>query len=250
MHVIPVQTSLLCTGDSLSAFLKNAADIRDGDILVISSKAIATVEGAAIHLLDVVVSKEAEILAEKNVKSATFYQVVLNETERMHGKIVQSVHGIVLTELHPDPSQEGSLFVPNAGLDRSNIADGFVIGWPKDPVKSALKIREEMHLDIGIIVTDSGLVPRRRGVTAFALCNCGFDPIVSMIGSPDLFGQDMSVTEEAVADQLATAANFVMGNTNQCTPAAIIRDHHIPFTNFCGWVPGIERQKDLYHGVI
>jgi F420-0:gamma-glutamyl ligase len=71
-----------------------------------------------------------------------------------------------------------------------------------------------------------------------------------MIGKSDLFGQSMHITEEAVADQLSTAANFIMGNTNQSIPAVVIRGHGIPLNDFSGWVPGIEREKDIYHKVI
>lgn len=71
-----------------------------------------------------------------------------------------------------------------------------------------------------------------------------------MIDAPDLFGNNLHVTEEAVADQLATAGNAIMGNADQCIPAAIIRNHGYTRSDFCGFVPGIERGKDLYHGVI
>ncbi len=103
---------------------------------------------------------------------------------------------------------------------------------------------------VALLLTDSGLSPRRLGVTAFALAIAGMDPTRSLIGSPDLFGKALRLTEEAIADQLATAANAVMGNAAECTPAAFIRDHGIPFSNYVGWVPGIERERDLYHGVI
>ncbi len=250
MEIIDIQTPILNSEDNLESILMDAADIHDGDILVISSKAVATIEGAAMHLDTVSASKEAIDLAEGHNKSAEYYQVVLDETQRMNGTVIQSVQGIVLTELKPDGMKEGSILVPNAGLDQSNVEEGFVIGWPVDPVLSAQKLQNDIEADVAIIITDSGLSPRRKGVISFALTVSGFDPFVSMIGKPDLFGHEMSVTEEAVADQLATAANFLMGNTNQSTPAAIVRNHNIPFSTFNGWVEGIEREKDIYHGVI
>ena len=250
MEIIAISTPILKSGDDLARILMDTSDIRDGDIIVVSSKAIATVEGAAIDLTNVTSSKEAQSIGKEHNKSAEYYQVVLDETARMNGKVIQSVNGIVLTELKPDGMNEGSILVPNAGLDKSNVADGYVIGWPKDPVASARNLREKIDADVGILITDSGLSPRRKGVISFALTVCGFDPFTSMIGKPDLFGHKMSVTEEAHADQLATAANFLMGNTDQSTPAAIIRNHHIPFSDFSGWVEGIEREKDIYHGVI
>lgn len=250
MHILPIRTPVLKSGDDLASTLRASADIRDGDILVVSSKAVATCEGAMRRLDEVYVSQEAQKLAaESTGKSAAYYQAVLDETERMHGKVLQNIQGVILTELHPD-GMEGTLLVPNAGLDMSNIAEGYVVGWPKDPVASCRELGKLGTGEIGVVISDSGLVPRRRGVLAFALSCYGFDPIASMIDTPDLFGQNMRVTEEAVADQLATAANMVMGNTDQSTPAAIIRDHHLPASDFCGWVPAIDREKDLFHGMI
>jgi coenzyme F420-0:L-glutamate ligase/coenzyme F420-1:gamma-L-glutamate ligase len=250
MEILPITTPILNAGDDLAGILMEVSDIRDGDIVVVSSKAIATVENAAIDLAAVKASQEAVDLAEGHSKSAEYYQVVLDETARMHGSVIQSVHGIVLTELKPDGMHEGSILVPNAGLDQSNVQEGYVIGWPVDPVESARKLCEGIDSDIGIIITDSGLSPRRKGVISFALTVCGFDPFTSMIGKPDLFGNAMSITEEAHADQIATCANFLMGNTDQSTPAVIIRGHGLALNDFSGWVEGIEREKDIYHGVI
>lgn len=247
MEILPIHTSILRKGDDLVAILRENADIASGDIVVVSSKAVATVEGAAINLGKITASAEAKTLAERSEKPAAYYQVVLDETKRMNGTVIQNVHGIVLTELKPD-GMEGSFLVPNAGIDRSNAPEGFVIGWPVDPVQSAKKLSDALNTPV--IITDSGLSPRRRGVTSFALTVCGTDPLVSLVDTPDLFGHDMRVTEEAVADQLSTAANFLMGNSNQSIPAVVIRHHGLPSSYFCGWVPGIERGEDLYHGVI
>ena len=249
MHILPIKTPILKAGDNLATMLMEHADIRDGDIIAISSKAIATVEGAAINLAEISPSREAMKMAATLKKDAEYYQVVLDETARMNGAVIQSVNGIVLTELQPDGMTEGTILVPNAGLDRSNIKEGWVIGWPVDPVASAESVQETLG-NVGIIVTDSGLSPRRKGVGAFALCVAGFDPLVSMAGEPDLFGRPMHVTEEAIADQLATTANILMGNTDQSVPAVIIRDHTINLSEYSGWVEGIRREIDIYHQVI
>jgi coenzyme F420-0:L-glutamate ligase/coenzyme F420-1:gamma-L-glutamate ligase len=251
MEILPIITPLLQEGDRLADILRERGGIAEGDIVVISSKAIATIEGSAIKLSSLVTGKEAMNLHKKYDKTEEYYQAVINETKRMNGAFIQTVDGIVLTELRPDGMTHGSILVPNAGLDRSNIDDGYVIGWPKDCVASVKELYKDFDIPrMAVIITDSGLCPRRRGVMAFALTVCGIDPLQSMVGTPDLFGQELGVTEEAVADQLATAANFLMGNGDQSTPAAIIRGHNLAFTDFSGWVPGIEREKDIYHGVI
>lgn len=81
---------------------------------------------------------------------------------------------------------------------------------------------------------------------AFALVCDGIDPVKSEVGRKDLFGKPLRFTLEAVADQLATAANFVMGNADQSVPAAIIRDHGLALGNFSGWVDGIDPDEDLF----
>jgi coenzyme F420-0:L-glutamate ligase/coenzyme F420-1:gamma-L-glutamate ligase len=78
----------------------------------------------------------------------------------------------------------------------------------------------------------------------------GFDPLISQIDTPDLFGTPLKMTHEATADQLATAANFLMGNADESTPAVVIRDHGLPLTDFHGWVPGIARKDDLFAGLL
>lgn len=250
MQLVPISTPLLKPGDQLADVLNQKSDLKDGDILVISSKAVATVEGAAIDLATVEVTPKAQELADTYGKSPAYYQVVLNETARMNGSIIQSVNGVVLTELVPDGLVEGTVLVPNAGIDKSNVEEGYVIGWPKDPVQSLKDLQKDLGKDIAIILTDSGLCPRRMGVAAFALACIGIDPFVSMIGTADLFGNEIRVTQEALADQLATAANTIMGNTNQSTPAVLVRSLAYEQSDFCGWVPGIQREKDIYHGVI
>lgn len=251
MEILPIRTPLLQEGDNLADILMTIGNISEGDIVVVSSKAFATVEGAAFALDTLTPSAKATELAKTHTKSAVHYQAVINETKRMNGVIIQTNNGVVLTELKPNGIGEGSILVPNAGLDRSNISDGYIVGWPLDPVASVRKFYDALDIKrCAVIMTDSGLCPRRIGVMAFALTVCGIDPLLDLVGKPDLFGQDMKMTEEAIADQLATAANFIMGNADQATPAAIIRGHDVPFTDFCGWVPGIEREKDIYHGVI
>lgn len=276
MLIIPVRTGHISVGDDLGGIIADAVALQENDIVVVSSKVAATVEGSAVKLSEIVPSEEAQKLFADYGKSPQHREFVLRETKRMKGKIIRTTNGVVLTELNPE-GLDGSLLVPNAGIDESNIDHGWAVGWPKDPVETVRKLREELTKRIqttqrtkriqrsesssgasgssgssrlAIILTDSGLSPRRSGVTAFALAVAGIDPLFDRRGKPDLYGRDMVMTIEAVADQLATAANFVMGNADERTPAAVIRDHGLPFTDFEGWVPGIEREKDIYYGVV
>ena len=259
MHILSIDTPLLRAGDDLSAILLQSATIQRGDIFVISSKAVATVEGTTIELATVQVSNEAVQWAKKTGRSPECMQAVLDETTRMHGTVLGSAPHALLTDLRPEGFPQGRLLVPNAGLDESNVKKGWAVGWPVDPVKSAARLRKELIIQVSdhsplttvaVILSDSCCTPGRLGVTAFALAVSGIDPFQSQIGRHDLFQKPLSVTQEAIADQLATAANMVMGNADQSCPAAIVRDHGIPFSAYEGWVGGIESTLDLFGALI
>ncbi len=241
MLILPIHTAIIRAGDDLASLLMRTAQIERGDIVVISSKAIATAEGAAVDLSTMTASHDARRWAEKTGRSAEFCQAVLNETLRMNGRILSAVPGALLTDVQ-------GVLVPNAGLDESNIEDGFAVGWPVDPVSSAKKMSDALHAPV--IISDSFIIPKRSGVSAFALAVCGMDPVKNEIGTLDLFGHPLTVTTEAVADQMAVGANAVMGNAGQSNPAAIIRDSHIPLSSFCGAVPAIDPEKDLFQDMI
>lgn len=256
MQILPLSTGILSNGDDLVSALMQHFVFEDGDILALSSKAVATVEGAHIHLSTLTTSQEAQEWNDRLQfnQPEGFRQAVLEETTRLQGSIVGSCPHAMLAELRPKGMVEGSLLAANAGLDLSNTVEGTAIGWPQDPIASIQSIRSTLEQKTGksiaILLTDSCCRPRRIGVTAIALVVSGFDPLQSEIGKKDLFGHELRMTNEARADQLATAANFVMGNADQCIPAAVIRDHGLIFSDFEGWVPGIDPEDDLFKGAL
>ena len=271
MLILPLQTQRLSHGDDLASALREAIqkspaqELHPGDILAVSSKALAACEGATIDLNALKPGPEATTLAEASGRSPLFCQAVLEECERLHGTVRGTCPGALITELMPE-GMEGSLLVPNAGLDESNTPQGTAIGWPRDPVASVRRMQQDIKIcdkgeacpaltsnhqaTIALLLTDSCLVPRRWGVTAFALVAAGIDPLRSEQGNRDLYGKPIRITTEAIGDQLATAANAVMGNVAQSCPAALIRDHGLAYSDFSGWVPGITPQEDLFHGLI
>ncbi len=253
MLILPVKSPILRPGDDLSDVIIRSIVLQEGDIVVVSSKAIATLEGAAIDLSKLKITAEAKNLAKDHGGDEAYCQAVLNECKRMRGSIVGGSGPVLLTSVRPHGMKE-HILAPAAGLDKSNIADGWVIGWPQDPVASAKKLRADLeHVGgkrLAVLVSDSCCRPGRLGVTAFALSVTGVDPLRSEIGKDDLFGHKLTVTYEATADQLATAANMVMGNASQACPAAIVRDHGLAMTDFCGWVPGIDADKDMFAPIL
>ncbi len=274
MLLLPLQTRRIQPGDDLAAILSGTAAIEPGDIVVLSSKAVATAEGFLHALADVTPSAEAHRLSALCTRSPAFCELVLQELQRMDGKILHHAPGALLTEVRPQGMQSGSLLIANAGLDESNVRQGFAIGWPMDPVRSLRELRLHIVKTLqkqsaishqpsakkmdangwkliagsspALVMTDSCIHPRRIGVGAVALAVSGLDPLQSEKGKKDLFGKELHITVEAVADQLATAANFLMGNAAQSTPAVIIRDHGLPLSDYEGWVPGMEPGEDLF----
>jgi len=313
MHLIPIHTPIIKSGDDLAAVLarhepeppvgsRSARSewFMNGDILAISSKVVATAEGTRIDLASLSPSPDAGRYARATGRSAPFMQAVIGETARMGGRIIGASPGALLTEVRPEGLPRGTILTANAGLDESNVELGYAVGWPKDPVASAVRLKRDLEslmaspspspssptlppegegrspstinalsdvsrspspagggargegkaagTTIAIIITDSTCHPRRSGVTAFALACAGIDPFLNRKGEPDLFGRVLRITSEAVCDQLATAANFLMGNAGQSIPAVLIRGHGLPLGDFAGWVPGIEPGEDLFRG--
>jgi coenzyme F420-0:L-glutamate ligase/coenzyme F420-1:gamma-L-glutamate ligase len=256
MLILPIYTPVIRAGNDLAPILCQNFSFEENDILVLSSKVVATSEGAAIDLKSLTASDEARTIASKIGKSAVFCEAVLLETKRMNGVVTGDCTGALLTELRPSGLSQGVILVPNAGLDESNVAEGFAIGWPLYPVVSARAVRERIisiqtsKPNLAVIIGDSCVYPGRLGVTAFALASCGIDPFKSEVGHEDLFSKPLRMTVEAVADQLAVAANAVMGNAAQCIPAAVVRDHGYAMIECEGWVPGIEPSEDLFRRII
>ncbi len=247
MLILPVHTPLLSRDSDLAGEVLKNATFEAGDILVVSSKVIAVTEGSGIALTDIVPTPEALQLSVQCNQDPRFTEFVLQETTRMNGRVIGVSPHVLLTALEPS-GMSGRILCPNAGADQSNIEKGSAVGWPVDPAMSSKKLSKA--LGVPVIISDSCCVPARLGVIAFALACSGIDPFRSEVGKTDLFHKTMRMTQEAVADQLATAANAVMGNSAQSVPAAIIRDSGIPSSNFSGWVSGIDASEDLFRTIL
>ena len=147
-----------------------------------------------------------------------------------------------------------NILIPTAGIDESN-SNGYFILWPKNPFKAAKQIynfiKKSCHLNnFGIIITDSHCIPSRWGVTGISIAYYGFYPLKDYRGTKDIFGREMKISQSNIADSLATAAVFVMGEGNEQTPIAIIED--IDFVRFEEFDPTdsnpleIDKDDDIY----
>lgn len=227
LMVLPVRAPLQQDTFDLYATLvdcltSNEVTLQDGDVLAVSSKYAAISEGRVLDLDDIAVTPEGEALAQRYQMNPRLAQLVLQEADEIFGGIQM---GFLLT--HKD-----GIISPNAGLDRSNIPAGKVVLFPEDPYRTAADIRREvrqrLNADVGVILTDSWLVPGRWGTTGIALSMAGFRPIQDERGKEDLFGNPMQVTQRGIADSLCVCAQMVMGERDESTPFAVIRNSGVP----------------------
>lgn len=197
--------------------------LENGDIIVISSKIVAISEGRLINLKDVSISEEGIALATEFGIDKRLAQLILNEADTILG----GVKGVIAT------IKQG-IAIPFAGIDLSNAPAGFAILWPKDPPRTASDIRKfflkSRGIKVGVIISDSQIVPLRSGTYGIALGIAGFSGVIDKRGSKDLFSKEMKVTRWNLADNLASGANLVMGEGEESSPIAIIKGAPITLT--------------------
>jgi coenzyme F420-0:L-glutamate ligase len=222
----PVQTAPFPLIETLTqALQQEGLSLQDGDVVAISSKYVAISEGRIVTLDDVTPSPRAIELAERYNMDVRMAQLVVQEAEHIFGGIPL---GYLLT-------WRQGVMSPNAGIDRSNIPSGYAVLLPADAYVSARRIRADLQahygVKLGVILTDSWLVPGRNGTTGVALGSAGFLPVEDERGKPDLFGNPMQVTQRGVADALSVAAQSTMGERDEATPLVLLRGAKITLTD-------------------
>ncbi len=193
--------------------------LQENDILVITHKVISKAEGQLVDLSTITPSPLAEQWARDQERDPRLIEVALRESRR----ISRMDRGVLLTETHH------GFYCINAGVDASNIpGDGTVSLLPKDPDASAERIREAVGriagLCVAVIITDSWGRPWREGVTNVAIGAAGIAPIRDYRGTSDVYGRELRASAMAVVDELASAAELVMGKVDM-VPVAIIRGY-------------------------
>lgn len=203
----------------VQALEEAATPIAAGDILVVTHKIVAKTEGAVVDLATVTPSTLAQEFARRWNKDPRHVEVVLRQSVR----IVRMDRGVIIAE-----TRHG-LICANAGVDASNMTGGDVVCvLPDDPDRSATRIAAEVEemsgQRIAVIVCDTFGRPWREGLTNVAIGVAGFHPIRDYVGQPDSQGRELKVTALAVADEIAGAAELVMGKLDRA-PAAIVRGY-------------------------
>jgi coenzyme F420-0:L-glutamate ligase / coenzyme F420-1:gamma-L-glutamate ligase len=211
-------------GDDLNRMISGAVarDLRPGDILLVTHKIVSKAEGRLVDLRTVEPSTLAKGYATRYGKDPRQIEVVLRESRR----IVRMDRGIVISETHH------GFVCANAGVDASNVPGGETVCLlPVDPDASAARLRdalaEDPGVEVAVVISDSFGRAWRHGITDVAVGVAGMNPVADYRGRRDPHGYPMEASVLAVADELAAAAELVMGKTDGI-PLAIVRGYSYP----------------------
>lgn len=231
ISIVPLRgIPMVKAGDDLPALLlggiaDSGLELRPGDILAIAQKIVSKAEGRLVRLADVTPSAEAVSLAARVDKDPRLVQLILDEST----EVVRHKPGVLIVR------HRLGLVGAHAGIDQSNIdhgdagEDGAALLLPEDPDASAAAIRaavaDAAGVDVGVIVTDSANRPWRLGTVGIAIGAAGVGVLDDRRGGTDVFGRELKVTLINRADSIATAATLAMGETDEKTPAALVRGY-------------------------
>ncbi|RPJ85825.1 MAG: coenzyme F420-0:L-glutamate ligase [Acidobacteria bacterium] len=190
--------------------------LRDFDVLVIAHKIVSKAEGRIVPLSQVQPSSLAMDWADQSQKDPRVIELALQEARR----VVRMENGVLITE-----TRHGFICA-NSGVDTSNVPAGYAVLLPEDPDASAEELRrnlaEMFEARIAVIVSDTFGRPWREGLVNVAIGLAGFNPVIDYRGTPDTFGKVLRASIVASADELAGAAEIVMGKTRR-VPAVLVR---------------------------
>ena len=227
IQIIPLRLSVdIRPNDELDALILRSLEQRqeqifDNDVLVVAHKIVSKAEGRVVNLEHIKPSVESLKIAEEDGKDPRIMELILDESKEM----IRHSNGVIIVE-----TRHGFICA-NAGVDQSNVEDSVnhAVLLPVDADASANKIRESLRektagKDFAVIITDTFGRPFREGQTNVAIGIAGIEPIKSYVGSADMYGKKLRVTEIAVVDEIASAAELVMGKLER-VPVVIIRGY-------------------------
>jgi coenzyme F420-0:L-glutamate ligase/coenzyme F420-1:gamma-L-glutamate ligase len=201
---------LILHGDDIGKMIvdatkKQGIELLDEDILVVTQKIVSKAEGQLVCINSIIPTTRAKQIAEITSKDPKVVEVVLRESKN----IIKLNERAIISETHH------GFICANAGVDASNIDKGYLGLLPKDPDASAtnirLRIKELTDLDVAVVITDTWGRPWRLGQVDFAIGLSGISPFKDYRGTPDLMGYILKVTNIAIVDEIAAAAELVKG---------------------------------------
>jgi coenzyme F420-0:L-glutamate ligase len=223
---------------------KSGKLLKDGDIIVIAEKVIATSQGRVIKLSDVKkISEKAKNLAKKYDMDERYVELILQEASMILG----GMRHVILAKIN-------NFLIANAGIDQSNAGPDAVVLLPEKLDKIVWdywrELRKEFNIqNLGVIISDSRVQPLRKGTIGIAIATAGFEPIEDLRGHPDLFGRPLEITMRAIADDLTSAAQFLLSEADRQTPIVIIRGSNVEFTENPKTTPEMPPEECLYMNI-
>lgn len=219
MQIIPIFIEKeIEPSDDISELIIKSSELNDGDIIVIAQKIISKQEGRSVNLSNIVPSLLSQGIGSQYQKDPRLIELILSETKR----IVRMKNGIIIVET------KNGFICANAGIDESNVKEGHATMLPINSDISAESIRynilKQTNKNVAVIVSDTFGRPFRMGQTNCAIGISGLNPIIDYAGTLDSFQKVLRVTAIAIADELSSAAELVMGKSLK-SPIAIIRDY-------------------------
>jgi coenzyme F420-0:L-glutamate ligase/coenzyme F420-1:gamma-L-glutamate ligase len=203
----------------LAAISHSQIEIQNDDILVVTHKIVSKAEGRVIDLASIKPSTKAIRMAKEHDKDPRIMELILNESTQ----ILRAKNGIIISET------KHGFVCANAGVDQSNVEGDTAVLLPVAPDESASRLQDAVKKKVGkeiaVVITDTFGRTFRNGQTNVAIGIAGINPIKSYVGTYDMYGRKLRVTEIAVADEIASAAELVMGKA-EGTPVAVVRGYN------------------------
>jgi coenzyme F420-0:L-glutamate ligase / coenzyme F420-1:gamma-L-glutamate ligase len=222
VHGLPI----IKEGDDIAHLIGSHFELKDGDVLCIASTIVAKSEGRFRNLEDYNPGMRASEIAGKLGKDPRFVQAVLDESSEI---LLDKPFLLAVTRF-------GHIGV-NAGIDQSNVGEGRILLLPENPSVSAESIRHRLGKDCAVIITDTCGRPFRCGVAGVAIGHAGIAGLRDWRGERDIHGKALEITLEAIVDEIAGAANLLMGEAGGGTPAVVFRGLNYPRSGGCVFMP-------------
>jgi len=224
MKVTTYKTKKIVPGDKLFAILdESLPQLNENDVVVITSKIMAICQGRVV----------------KNDGKITKHDLMVKEADYYLPEEYVN-YGIYMTI-------KNNFVVASAGIDESN-GGGYFILWPENLQRTTNEIWEYLKKKhrvqhLGVVVSDSKIIPMRKGTSGVGLAWCGFEPLRDYIGKPDIFGHNLRVTKASLVDGIAASAVLNMGEGKEQTPLAVVSE--ISNINFVDRPPNVKELKEM-----
>lgn len=225
IHIIPITHIRHVASDTdlcqaiATSIQKQHLTLQEQDILIVTQKIISKAEGRVVSLMSIIPSDLATRIAKDTKKDPRYIELILRESKR----IVRMDHGVIISETHH------GFICANAGVDASNVKEAQAVALlPQNPDLSAQILRKQLEKKytcrLAVLITDTWGRPWREGQVNVAIGSSGLETLMDYRGKHDAYGLKLQASVIAIADELASAAELVMGKFD-AIPAAIIRGY-------------------------